>query len=401
MGIDTSIYNNLLRPPKSIAEYDAEAMAGQQNKLALQMGRAKMDEYQRGIDDEQQVRGVVSKFGADKAANYNALLGSGRLKEAQSYEKANAESAKAQRDAEKAEIEGHFKKFELSGQIMNGVNDQVTWERARQQVAQVFGPEAAAQMPAQYDPKLVAEKRAQAMTVKDQLEQAWKAKGFDLDEKKFTYQQTNDLANRDVTMRGQDKSAATAAAGRAQSERASIRADERAREFNGTKVEENRIKRAEGKPLTEFQGKSAAFGDRAMAADTIIGKLAGKYTPAKINTKNSLENMPLVGGLLGTAANMMLPGTEQEAEQAQRDFINATLRQESGAAIGASEYDNARKQYFPQPGDSAGVIKQKAANRKLVIAGFKRSAGKSAGLADPAPEPDDILSQADAILKDK
>lgn len=219
MGIDTSIYSNLLAKPKSVAEYDAEAMQGQQNKLALQMGRAKMDEYQRGVDDEQQVRGVVSKFGSDTTANYNALLGAGRLKEAQAYEKTNMETAKAKRDAEKAEIEGHFKKFELAGQIMGGVNDQATWELARQRTAQVFGPEAAAQMPTQYDPALVEQKRAQAMTVKDQLEQTWKAKGFDLDEKKFAYQKENDKANRGVTIRGQDKSAATAAAGLAQSDR--------------------------------------------------------------------------------------------------------------------------------------------------------------------------------------
>jgi len=37
------------------------------------------------------------------------------------------------------------------------------------------------------------------------------------------------------------------------------------------------------------------------------------------------------------------------------------LRKESGAAIAASEFDNAEKQYFPQPGDSDQVISQKRA----------------------------------------
>lgn len=183
--VDTSIYNALLRPVKSVAEYDAEAMANQQNKLALQMNRAKMDEYQRGQADEQQMRGLVSQFGADKTANYNKLLGSGRLKEAQSYEKANFESAKAQREAEKSEIEGHFKQFELVGQIMGGAKDQASYDLARAQMAQIF-PDRAAQMPTAYDPALIEQRRMQAMGVKEQLEQMWKQKGFDLDVQKFT-----------------------------------------------------------------------------------------------------------------------------------------------------------------------------------------------------------------------
>ena len=50
-------------------------------------------------------------------------------------------------------------------------------------------------------------------------------------------------------------------------------------------------------------------------------------------------------------------------EQAERNFINATLRRESGAAIAESEFDSARKQYIPQPGDSAGVLEAKRQNR--------------------------------------
>lgn len=140
------------------------------------------------------------------------------------------------------------------------------------------------------------------------------------------------------------------------------------------------------KALTEFQGKSAAFGDRAMAADKILDELGTKYSPAAINSKNYVEGVPLIGGAMGAATNKFaLSENDQRAEQAQRDFINATLRQESGAAIGANEFDNARKQYFPQPGDTQKVREQKAANRKLVIEGFKRSAGANAEFTPAAP----------------
>jgi len=163
----------------------------------------------------------------------------------------------------------------------------------------------------------------------------------------------------------------------------------------------------DGKPVTsakaptEFQGKSAAFGARAEEADKVLGSLVGKYSPAAINSKSSVENTPLIGGLLGSAANKFaLNDNDQRAEQAQRDFINAVLRQESGAAIGASEFDNARKQYFPQPGDGKGVIEQKSKNRKLAIQGLKKNAGRAAFDAEPSGG-GNIFDQADAILGGK
>ena len=72
---------------------------------------------------------------------------------------------------------------------------------------------------------------------------------------------------------------------------------------------------------------------------------------------------------LGAAANWTQSGAQQQVEQAQRDFINAVLRRESGAAIADSEFANARQQYFPQPGDSPEVIAQKRKNRDLATAG--------------------------------
>jgi hypothetical protein len=73
----------------------------------------------------------------------------------------------------------------------------------------------------------------------------------------------------------------------------------------------------------------------------------------------------------------MLSSNQQAVEQAQRNFVNAVLRQESGAVISDAEFENAKKQYFPQPGDDKKVIEQKRANRKAAIVGFKRIAGKA------------------------
>lgn len=133
------------------------------------------------------------------------------------------------------------------------------------------------------------------------------------------------------------------------------------------------------KAPTEFQGKSAGYGARAEEADAIIRELEGKYSPAAVNAKGALGNVWGVGGALEAGANVALPAEAQRAEQAQRNFVNAVLRQESGAAIAESEFNNAKKQYFPQPGDSAEVIRQKADNRQTAIRGFKANAGKAGG----------------------
>jgi len=124
---------------------------------------------------------------------------------------------------------------------------------------------------------------------------------------------------------------------------------------------------ASEKPLTEFQGKSMNFGTRAAEADKILNNT--NYNPT------SVEGVRRTG-ILG---NFFAAPETQKALQAQRDFVNATLRQESGAAISNSEFENAQKQYFPQPGDTPEVIAQKAANRATVIKGFARQAGPNGG----------------------
>lgn len=66
----------------------------------------------------------------------------------------------------------------------------------------------------------------------------------------------------------------------------------------------------------------------------------------------------------------------QKYDQAKRNFVNSVLRNESGAVISPSEFSNAEKQYFPQPGDTPEVLAQKAANRDTVTANMFSSAGK-------------------------
>lgn len=137
-----------------------------------------------------------------------------------------------------------------------------------------------------------------------------------------------------------------------------------------------------GKPLNEGQAKANLFGARMAEADKTLTGLEGAGTTRPGTIKGIAEGAGRVLGLgtdtfggtladiAGSATNWTQSAGQQQVEQARRDFINAVLRRESGAAIASSEFANADKQYFPQPGDSPAVITQKQQNRRLAIQGL-------------------------------
>jgi hypothetical protein len=125
-----------------------------------------------------------------------------------------------------------------------------------------------------------------------------------------------------------------------------------------------------GPKMSEDMRKASGFADRATAADRIISE------PNVGASGQDLRNVAI--GSIPAIGNYGVSEDYQQFDQAQRDFINAMLRRESGAAINESEFDNARKQYFPQPGDGPDVLRQKAENRRLAIQSLRTS-------GDPVP----------------
>lgn len=126
-----------------------------------------------------------------------------------------------------------------------------------------------------------------------------------------------------------------------------------------------------GSNLNDSQSKALLFGSRARDADSVINGLAAKGVQMGSVPAAVAEKVPLVGGALAAGINAtMVSPEQQQVEQAQRDFMNAVLRRESGALIGPDEFTSGKKQYFPQIGDSPEVIAQKARNRALAIQGI-------------------------------
>lgn len=109
---------------------------------------------------------------------------------------------KALLDMNKSQLESAKASVELQGRLLGGVKDQPSWSMALQR-ARASGIDISG-LPEQYDQSLVSALQQQALSAKDQLGEVWNEKRFGLDVAKFGYQQRNDVANRGVTMRGQN-----------------------------------------------------------------------------------------------------------------------------------------------------------------------------------------------------
>ena len=157
------------------------------------------------------------------------------------------------------------------------------------------------------------------------------------------------------------------------------------------------------KPLTEAQGKSTAYGMRMAEANKILTDLEKKGVTNTGIVRSAIGGTvgltPFIGEKLQDATNALinpLPGVlggpsaeQQQVDQARRNFITAVLRQESGAAIAASEFANEEKKYFPQVGDTPEVIAQKQKARELAIKAMNIQAGPQ-GMRNAAPQGDPL-----------
>jgi len=119
--------------------------------------------------------------------------------------------------------------------------------------------------------------------------------------------------------------------------------------------------------MNESQAKDAHYAGRMLAAEKVL---------REIDAKIATDPIEKFRGVVSDKVGYNIRSSEyQKFDQAQRDFINAALRPESGAVISESEFDNARKQYFPMPGDTAETVAQKRANRLEKIKGTAAGAG--------------------------
>jgi len=102
-------------------------------------------------------------------------------------------------------------------------------------------------------------------------------------------------------------------------------------------------------------------GPDGIGARSWVGQTMADYTP------NALNALP---GGIGNSPR------RQVSDAAQNEFIAATLRQDSGAAIPPAELEAQRRLYFPMPGDGQSAIEAKKQARARAVAGLELASGK-------------------------
>jgi hypothetical protein len=160
-----------------------------------------------------------------------------------------------------------------------------------------------------------------------------------------------------------------------------------------------------GGKMNESQSKYALYTSRMLNAEKVLRE-------PKVESAAQSTTQRIAAGMWG-AGKLYNPNSVefQKFDQAKRDFINATLRRESGAVISDAEFENAEKQYFPAPGDSKEVLAQKRTNRMTAIKG--NGAGAGAGyrpdyafdpegnIIETAKKPPRVAPQGGGITKEQ
>lgn len=126
------------------------------------------------------------------------------------------------------------------------------------------------------------------------------------------------------------------------------------------------------KPLTEQQSKDTVYAVRAEGALPIIDQYGTALT-------NPLERA-VEGDPTGLARGMQSPEFQQ-AQQAGKEFLQAVLRKDTGAAITPQETAEYGTVYLPVPGDSPTILEQKRISRARALEAMKAGMPPQAILA--------------------
>jgi hypothetical protein len=121
------------------------------------------------------------------------------------------------------------------------------------------------------------------------------------------------------------------------------------------------------RPASGLERRALNFFNRARQADVDLETL-----------EDDIRAMGVGGqARMALAPNVLQSELGQLYTQSQRAFTEARLRKDSGAAIPEQEFENDRRTYFVQPGDTTNVIAQKRRGRAAVLASLWFEAGQA------------------------
>ena len=130
------------------------------------------------------------------------------------------------------------------------------------------------------------------------------------------------------------------------------------------------------KPLTEAQAKAVAFLGQMRASSATIGQIGPDQSSWREQANVAMA---------GTPANILASEKGQQVRQAQEQWAESFLRFKTGAASTKDEVARNVRTFFPQMGDTAATIAQKARMREQAEADIAVVAGPGAQQAQLVP----------------
>lgn len=141
----------------------------------------------------------------------------------------------------------------------------------------------------------------------------------------------------------------------------------------------NKIIAERSQKFDQNQSTSATFGSRMLFNEGILRNMLAEGYVLTLEDVAKIRTMTALG--LG---NIGITPEAQQFHVAAQNWVAAQLRNESGAAIAASEYADALLQYFPKVGDSPETIRQKQALREEATRGMINASGDAFGVIYPS-----------------
>lgn len=134
-----------------------------------------------------------------------------------------------------------------------------------------------------------------------------------------------------------------------------------------------------GQAQTDSNSSAPVLKETQSEKNALGFYLRGKDAVDTISTiEDDIKGKSLTGqAILEFAPNFLQPQENQVYRQLQRQFTEARLRKESGAAIPPAEYEADAKTYFAQPGDTNETLARKEQARAVVLESLRIGAGNA------------------------
>jgi hypothetical protein len=335
------------------------------------------------LDDKKTITGLYG-IAPEKAMEYQ-----------QSVTKRRTEESKLKREEQKANIENKTATITYLKNRLATIQDESGYQAFKQEAQELGAEDLVKSAPPQFDPNW---QRSQMVNADKFLEQNTpKYERVDLGGK-IQIVDVNPVTNPNYGKLNLDKVATI-------SEKESMRHNRVQEGISGANlgISQQRLAfdKSGGTAAVNAASGVTAKPDKFTEGMRSAAQYAQRMTAAEALLTGNKEQAPSLtekaAGMLGeTAANVTRSPERQKSLQAQRDWVRAKLRKESGAAIGVDEMENEIRTYFPQIGDSEAVKQQKALARQQATQGLIQSAGSA--YTPPAMPEKPIMNRQQATM---